>query len=199
MLIGIAGPSCSGKTMLAISLAGHLKPPGTAIITLDSYYHDLFKIAPDDRMKCNFDIPDSLDWELLTSHVNALAAGKEIEKPVYLYPSHTRAEHGKNVIPGNYLIIEGLFALYNEEIRQLLDVCVYISLDNDTCLKRRIARDTVERGRSRDSIINQYENTVRPMAEKYVLPAEAVADIVVNGDRPVEESAARIIEYLKSR
>ena len=198
ILIGIAGPSCSGKTLLAKSLSERLKPDNTSILTLDSYYYDLADLPFDSRKQRNFDIPDALDWNLLESHIELLAEGNQVEKPVYLFPSHTRSGKGELMVPGEYVIIEGLFALNSELIRSFLGMAVYIALDDTTCLDRRIERDMAERGRSRESIIDQFESTVKPMAKKYVYTVKHHADIIINGADSIEESTVKVINTLRT-
>jgi uridine kinase len=186
-LIGVAGPSGAGKSELARLLATRLPFP-SALISLDSYYRALSHLSFEERVKCNFDHPDSLDWDLIHSDVVRLAAGQPVDEPVYLFDKHARACATRRVEPAPYVIVEGLFALYDERVRALLDARIYVGAPDEVCLARRIARDTVERGRTRESVLDQYTRTVRPMAERFVIPTQRFADLIVSGLNPLEES-----------
>lgn len=198
-VVGIAGPSCSGKSLLARHLIEQLDAKSPVLLSLDSYYHDLSPLAPHDREKHNFDIPEALDSELLARQLNELAQGHLIEIPEYDFFTHTRLRESVPVEPGDLIIIEGLFVLYWEKIRSLLDLSVFIVVDEQICLARRLERDMRERGRTRESVLAQYAATVRPMNEKYILPTRDFADKVVNGEDPVDQSAAEIAMHLSTR
>ena len=189
-LIGIAGPSCSGKTSLAQRLAEDLR---AELITLDAYYRDLSGLDLAERCQANFDEPAALDWDLLISQMTALSEGRAIGQPVYLFPTHTRSREIRQVQPGGFVIVEGLFTLYREEVRRLFGTKVFMTLDHAYCLSRRIERDTTERGRSTDSVIAQYAATVRPMADQYVIPTQSFADLVLSGTEPVQKNAAAVL------
>jgi len=196
-IIGVAGPSCSGKSEIARCLIKELSEMNPVILTLDSYYHDLSPLDPEERKHRNFDVPEALDHELLREQLMALANGSAIEKPVYDFATHTRSPQSERIVPGETVIIEGLFALYWEEIRELFHTSVFVNLHDHVCLSRRIERDTKERGRSRESVLSQYTETVRPMNEKYILPTKTFADIVVNGEDPLEQSTALIMAHIR--
>jgi uridine kinase len=186
-LIGVAGPSGAGKSELSRLMARRL-PGGTALISLDSYYRALSHLPLSEREKCNFDHPDSLDWELIHSHLDAIRQGLPIDEPVYLFHCHSRAAETRRVEPAPFVILEGLFALHDSEVRRRLDARIFVIAPDDVCLSRRLARDTVERGRTQESVLRQYAETVRPMAERFVLPTERYADLVVSGVEPLEHS-----------
>ena len=196
-IIGIAGPSCSGKSEIARSLIKELSETNPVILTLDSYYHDLSSLDPAKREKKNFDVPEALDHYLLRQQLIALTNGSSIEKPVYDFATHTRSPQPERIVPGATVIIEGLFALYWRKIRDLFHTSVFVTLNDHICLSRRIERDTKERGRSRESVLSQYSETVRPMNEKYILPTKAFADILVNGEDPLEQSTALIMAHIR--
>jgi uridine kinase len=198
-IIGIAGPSCSGKTTLANYLAGLLTAKAPVVISLDSYYRDLPTLDMAERIRCNFDSPDALDSELLLDQLKKLTQGEEIDKPIYQFSTHTRASHSERVKPGELVIIEGLFVFYWEEIRELLDLKVFVIADDAVCLSRRQTRDVKERGRSPESVIIQYLQTVHPMAKQYVLPTRQFADVVVSGEDLVESSVAAILTGMRKR
>ena len=194
-IIGIAGPSSSGKTALARHLAAKLA--GTAIVSLDSYYRGMEEIPLAQRKQVNFDHPDALDSELLLQHLRAIAAGRAFEQPVYSFADYARTSESRLVKPGQFLIVEGLFVLYWPELRAMLDTKVYVETDAAVCFARRLARDVAERGRTPESVREQYERTVRPGAERFVVPAMKYADMVVSGEEPFHQSTASVIGALR--
>jgi uridine kinase len=188
-LIGIAGPSGSGKSELARRLAAVLAAP---VVSLDSYYRDLGHLPLELRALTNFDEPASLDDELLLTQCGALAAGRAIDVPHYDFSCHTRVPGTQRIEAGETVIIEGLFTLYWSGLRQLLDLGIYVDLEDEICYARRLARDVRERGRTAESVERQYATTVRPMAEQYIWPTRRHAGVVVRGDAALDESAARV-------
>ncbi len=193
-IIGIAGPSSSGKTELARQLAMRL--PGTSIVSLDSYYRAIGHLPLEERAKTNFDHPDALDWELLHEHLSDLAAGRPFEEPVYSFAEHTRLPGTRMIQPHEYVIVEGLFVFYWPELRGILDTKVFVQTDPDVCFQRRLARDTVERGRTPESVREQYAKTVMPGAEWFVYPTRKHADLVVSGEEPLDRSTAAVMAAL---
>lgn len=187
-LIGIAGPSCSGKSELASYLLEQFGERGAVVISLDSYYHDLTPLNSEERDHWNFDVPGALDRKLLIENVTQLSNGDSIEKPIYQFPSHTRAERGEIVNPFRVIIVEGLFALYWEEIRDLLNLKVFIDTNDEVCLERRKQRDVIQRNRSEESVVRQYNETVRPMYRKYIRPTSEFADLILDGMEPIRKS-----------
>jgi len=188
-LIGVAGPSCAGKSSLAAHIVSRLNAstPNAAgteagVLSLDSYYHPLAHLTPPERARYNFDTPHALDSDLLLEHARELREGRSIQCPVYDFVAHTRARQNIQIAPRPFIVIEGLFALYWEELRALLGTKVYVDLAEELCLERRIERDVRERGRTRESVFLQYQATVAPMALRYVYPARANADLLVSGN-----------------
>jgi uridine kinase len=194
-IIGIAGPSSSGKSELAKQLAHRL--PGTAIVGLDSYYRGMEDIPLAERKKVNFDHPDALDWELLHEHLQAIAAGSAFDEPVYSFADYARTKETRRIAPAEFLIVEGLFVLYWPELRAMLDTKVYVQTDPGVCFARRLARDVAERGRTPESVREQYERTVRPSAEWFVFPCVKHADLVVSGEEPLEQSTTAVLKALQ--
>ncbi len=189
-LIGVAGPSCAGKTELARALGDRLPAP---IISLDSYYVDLVHLPFEERPRTNFDVPESLDKDLFVNQLRQLSRGEEIHVPVYDFTRHIRASETKSVRAGEFVIVEGLFALYWEEVRALLGTKVFVFADDDICFGRRLERDVRERGRTPESVREQYDSTVRPMAETYILPTRRFADLVLSGTDPFEQSVRAVL------
>jgi len=194
-IIGIAGPSSSGKTALALQVAGRL--PGTAIVSLDSYYRGMEEIPLERRKHVNFDHPDALDWELLCEHLRAIAEGKSFDEPVYSFADYARTADRKRIVPGEFVIVEGLFVFHWPLLRGLLDTRVYVETDPEVCFARRLARDVAERGRTPESVREQYEQTVRPGAECFVYPSRKWADLVVSGEEPLEKSTGAVVAALR--
>jgi len=189
-MIGIAGGSCSGKSSIARRLSG-LAEGQLGVLGVDSYYRDFSGVAEND---IEVDLPEALDHELLIGQLAELAAGRPVERPVYDYRTHSRrAGEGLRMDPGDFVVVEGLFALYWEEVRNLLDLAVFVTVDHDTALQRRIERDVRERGRTEASVRAQYSDKVRPNFERFVEPTKALAGLVVDGLAPVEISARAIL------
>ncbi|HUP03713.1 MAG TPA: uridine kinase [Bryobacteraceae bacterium] len=194
-IIGVAGPSSSGKTELARRVAASLH--GAEIVSLDSYYRGREDLPFEQREQLNFDHPNALEWELLHEHLRGIQQGRAFEEPVYSFARHARAPGSKRIEPAPFLIIEGLFVFYWPELRAMLDTKVFVSTDPEVCYRRRLQRDVAERGRTPEYVRAQYERTVRPGAEQFVYPTQAYADLVVSGERPFAESVGAVMEALR--
>ncbi|MGO9242650.1 MAG: uridine kinase [Bryobacteraceae bacterium] len=194
-LIGIAGLSCAGKTELARWLAARLDAP---VLNLDHYYADMAGLALEERAARNFDEPEALEYPLILDHVRALAAGQPIRAPRYDFATHTRGPGETLVQPGDYMILEGLFALYWPEVRALMRTKLFVTAPDEVCLERRTARDMRERGRTSESVRRQFETTVRPMAQLHILPTRGHADLVLAGTEPIDSLGARVLAILGS-
>ncbi len=194
-IIGIAGPSSSGKTELARQLARKL--PGTSIVSLDSYYRGMEEIPLEARKKVNFDHPDAIEWPLLREHLEAMAAGLPFDEPVYSFADYARTAETRRIEPSEFVIVEGLFVFHWPELRELLDTKVYVETDPSVCFNRRLKRDVAERGRTPESVCEQYQRTVRPSAEWFVIPSRKFADLVVSGAEPLEHSTAAVLGALE--
>lgn len=192
-LVGIAGPSCSGKTELARWLSART---GAPILNLDHYYRDMTGIPLEVRAKTNFDEPASLDEAEIIADARALADGCNVQAPRYDFAQHTRVPGGEVIVPGRMVILEGLFALYWPELREVLDTRLYVDAPDEVCFERRLARDVKERGRTPESVRWQFETTVRPMAHLHILPARHFAHLVLSGTDPVEVSGERALALL---
>jgi uridine kinase len=193
-LIAIAGPSGSGKTTVARRLAASL--PAT-IFSLDSYYFDLSHLPFEERAQTNFDHPDSLDSGFLSQQLHQLADGKEILRPIYDFASYTRSAETEHIKAGTYLIVEGLFALYWESIRSIFGTKIFVDAAHDVCLPRRQARDINERGYTAEGVLDRYAQTVRPMADQFIIPTRQYADITLDGCQATEESAAKVLDHIR--
>ena len=194
LVIGIAGCSGSGKTTLARELALQLD---ATLFPLDFYYRDLGQLPLDSRGKPNFDHPDSYESRLLIEHVCALARGEAIQRPVYDFRAHSRVTGSFDVItPNNIVIVEGILALHYPELARCYGFSIFVSAPEEICLTRRIHRDRRERGRTEQSVREQFHVAVRPMAELYVLPSAARATMTVDGTDALDCSVERIVERL---
>ena len=195
VVIGIGGCSGSGKTTLARELATQLD---ATLFPLDLYYRDLSQFPLDSRHKQNFDHPDSLESELIIEHVCALAGGQPIQRPVYDFKTHSRVAGAfDQVMSAAVIIVEGILALHYDELMPLYDFSIYVNAPNEICLKRRIYRDMLERGRTEESVREQFEATARPMAEKYVLPSAMRATVTVEGTDALDWSVEQVLRKLR--
>ena len=178
-MMGIAGGSGSGKTTIADAVIETIGRERISHLQHDAYYRDLNHLDYDARIKVNFDHPDSLETELLVSHLERLRAGEAIERPVYDFATHTRTTGVVIVEPRHVLLVEGILVLAEPELRDLMDLKIYIDTPADLRVIRRLQRDIVERRRSVDSVLEQFLSTVRPMHEQFVEPSKRFADMIV--------------------
>ena len=194
IVLAIAGCSGSGKTTLAAELALQLE---ATLFPLDLYYRDLSQFPLDSRHKRNFDHPDSLESELIIEHVRALAKGEPIQRPVYDFKTHSRVLGSfDTIVPTRVVIVEGILALHFDELIPLYDFSIFVNAPNEVCLKRRIYRDMIERGRTEQSVREQFEATARPMADLYVVPSAARASITVEGTDALDWSVEQVLKRL---
>ncbi len=179
-IIGIAGGTASGKTSVAKKLLEESKKYGSVIsVKVDDYYKCLDHLSLEDRKKTNFDHPDAYDADLLVSHLKALKEGKKVQKPTYDFTIHTRSSAVEELGPANVIIVEGIMAFVFPELRDLFDIKVFVDTPDDIRFIRRLHRDVAHRGRTIDSVIDQYLSTVRPMHNVFVEPTKKYADIIV--------------------
>lgn len=179
ILIGIAGGSGSGKTLVSQRIFEDLGSDKVIIIQQDSYYRDLSHLPLGERGKQNFDHPDAIDSELLIAHAQALLQGRTLEQPVYDFTVHARTAETRRLGPHRIIVLEGILILDNPRLRQLMDIKVYVDTDPDIRLIRRLRRDVSERNRSVESVLAQYESSVRPMHLQFVEPSKRYADIII--------------------
>ena len=181
-VILIGGGSASGKTYVLNKVIEQLPADKVTKISLDDYYKDFSVLPPEERAKVNFDHPKAFDWKLLNEQLKALKNGETIEKPIYDFTIHGRSKQVEVVKPKDLIIIEGIMALVNKDLRSIGDLKVFISASRERRLVRRIERDTKERGRTYESIIEQYFTTVLPMYEEIIAPSQYYADLIINND-----------------
>ena len=178
-VIGVAGGSGSGKTTVTRRVIETVGTGGVAVLNQDNYYRDQSDIPFESRLHTNYDHPAAFDWALLREQLGALLAGVPIEMPEYDFTQHTRAAHTTRVLPGRVVVLEGFFALYDEELRSRMGLKVFVDADADVRFIRRLLRDTQERGRTPESVIEQYLGFVRPMHLSFVEPTKRYADVII--------------------
>jgi len=179
LVIGIAGGTGSGKTTVVRKIIDRLPANEVVVLPQDSYYRDSSHIPLEERLEINFDHPDSIEFDLLVQHVKELKEGKSIEQPIYSYLSCTRASETVSISPRDVVIIEGILVLTHPELRDLMDLKVFVDTDPDDRLIRVINRDIVERGRSVNVVMDRYQNTVKPMHLQFIEPTKRFADLIV--------------------
>ena len=179
ILIGITGGTGSGKSTIAREIYKQFGDATIAMIEQDSYYKDQSYLSYEERIKTNYDHPDAFDNLLLFKHLNLLLEGKGIEKPIYDFEIHNRIEETVSVDPKEIIIFEGILVLAEKVLRDMLDIKIYVDTDADVRFIRRLKRDINERGRTANSVINQYLNVVKPMHEQFTEPTKRYADIII--------------------
>ena len=179
ILIGVAGGSGSGKTTVANNLVKAFKSEDAALVEQDAYYRELTNMTLEEKAQVNFDHPNSLEFELLEKHLKALKNGESIDRPIYDFTTHSRKEGSVKINPSKIIIVEGILIFAVPEIRELFDVKIFVDTDADEMILRRIERDMNERGRSFESVKNQYLTTVKPMFLEFCEPSKRYADIII--------------------
>ncbi|MCF0109669.1 MAG: uridine kinase [Erysipelotrichaceae bacterium] len=180
VLIGIAGGSASGKTTISHNIASRYEQTTSVlVIRQDDYYKDQSDKPMEERVKTNYDHPMAFDNDLLIHHLHKLLKGESINKPTYDFVHHTRSDVTEVCSPAEVIIIEGLFVLEDEQLRNLCDIKIFVQTDADIRFIRRLTRDVKDRGRSIESVVNQYMSTVRDMHEQFVEPSKRYADIII--------------------
>ena len=183
LIIGIAGGTGCGKTTVVNQILNELPEGEVGVISQDSYYKDTSHLSYDERVKINFDHPRSIDFELLTKHLEALKKNEIIEQPVYSFVKHNRT--GDTVIthPRKVMIVEGILILTNHELRELFDIKIFVHADSDERLIRRLKRDIAERGRDLNEVLQRYQTTLKPMHEQFIEPMKEYADIIIPNNK----------------
>ncbi len=200
LIVGIAGGTGSGKTTVVKKILEMLPADKVSIIPQDSYYKDSSHVPLEDRKEINFDHPDSIEWPLLISHIEELKRGVPIQQPIYSYLTCTRSTETVPINPHQVVIIEGIMILTHPELRQLMDIKVFVDADADDRLSRVIQRDVEERGRSSMNVLDRYQKTVKPMHLQFIEPSKRHADLIVpqggNNRVAIELIASIITKHL---
>lgn len=199
IVIGIAGGTGSGKTTVVNKIINSFPAGEVAVIPQDSYYKDSSHIPPEERSKINFDEPAAIEWTLLEQHLDALRSGKSIEMPTYSYLTCTRQQETVHVEPREVIIIEGILVLGEPELRDKMDVKVFVDADADDRLIRVIARDCIQRGRTPQMVIDRYQSVLKPMHDRYIEPAKRHADLIVPQGGSNTVAIKLLTDYIESR
>lgn len=203
VVLGVAGGSGSGKSTVVREIVRSLGAERVAVVPHDAYYRDLGHLPPGQRATVNFDHPESLETELLVAHVQALLEGFAVDVPTYDFARHTRAPEVRHLEPTPVVILDGILVLADARLRPLMDVKVFVDTDPDIRLIRRIRRDTRDRGRTVESVIRQYEESVRPMHQEFVEPSKRHADLLVPEGGynrvAVDLVVRKVVDMLESR
>ena len=179
MIIAISGRSGSGKTTVVKSLMEIMGKEKVAYLHQDSYYKDQSHIPYEKREQINYDHPDTIDIDLFVQHLKSLANGKQIDKPIYDFITHIKSSETEKVHPRLIILADGIHVMTDESVRNLADIKVFVDTDADISFIRRLLRDTKERGRSVEGVVNQYIKTVKPMQEQYIVPVKKYADFII--------------------
>jgi uridine kinase len=202
IIIGIAGASASGKSLLANTIVNELGSDQVVVISEDSYYKDHSDIPFEQRAKINYDHPNSMDHELLFQHLQDLQDGKHVNIPIYNHSTHTRDENTRRIGQHVIIVLEGILLFVEPKLRELMDIRIFMDTALDICLMRRLKRDIKDRGRTLDSVLKQYEETVRPMYLQFIEPTKRHADLIVprgGGNRiAIDMIQAKMRELLKT-
>lgn len=192
-IILVGGGSASGKTYVTESVIHNLDSSRIMHLSLDDYYKDQSALSMEERAKVNYDHPKAFDWKLMEIQLSDLKRGKRVRKPVYDFTTHTRSGKFETIVPKDLIVCEGIMALVNRRIRELSDLNVFVNASRERRLLRRLQRDQEERGRSFDSIVNQFFATVRPMFEEVVGPTSNYADIIINNDDEQKNLSIKVL------
>jgi uridine kinase len=203
LVIGIAGGSGSGKSTVARGVAKAITAASVAFVDMDAYYRNYAHLSMDERRRVNWDHPEAFDWDLLADHLDRLAAGDAIEKPIYDFVTHTRRPETVRIAPADVIVADGILLFADARVRDRCDVKVFVDADADIRLVRRIRRDMAKRGRPLDEILEQYLTTVQPMHLQFVEPSKRYADVIVprggHNAVAVEMIVAKIQRRLQAR
>lgn len=198
-IIGIAGGTGSGKTTLVRKIVEALPQGSVAVVPQDSYYNDTTDLTDEERKAINFDHPDAFDWKLLIKHIHDLREGKAIEQPTYSYIISNRLPETIHVEPKPVIIVEGIMALVNRKLRDMMDLKIYVDCDADIRLIRNIQRDTIDRGRTVTMVMDRYINVLKPMHEQFIEPSKRHANVIIpegGKNKPGLDIVCRYIEHL---
>lgn len=179
IIIGISGASASGKSLLSRTIVNELGSDQVVVISEDAYYKDRTDLSLEEREHINYDHPDSIDHALLRDHLTQLQQGKTVQIPIYNYKIHGREKETRTIGPHSIIILEGILLFVERHLRSLMDIKIFMDTPLDICLIRRLQRDIVERGRTLESVLKQYKDTVRPMYLQFIEPSRLHADLIV--------------------
>ena len=197
-IIGIAGGTGSGKTTVVKKIVEALPPHHVAVVPLDSYYNDTTSMTEEERHAINFDHPDAFDWKLLIKQINELREGRAIEQPTYSYLKCNRLPETIHVEPKPVIIVEGIMTLLNKKLRDIMDIRIFVDCDSDERLIRNIQRDTVERGRDVQTVLDRYLSVLKPMHEQFIEPKKRFAHIIIPEGGDNVKGIDMVCKYIES-
>ena len=197
-IIGIAGGTGSGKTTVVKKIVEALPPHHVAVVPLDSYYNDTTSMTEEERHAINFDHPEAFDWKLLTKQINELREGRAIEQPTYSYLKCNRLPETIHVEPKPVIIVEGIMTLINKKLRDIMDIRIFVDCDSDERLIRNIQRDTVERGRDVQTVLDRYLKVLKPMHEQFIEPTKRFAHIIILEVGDIGTGIYMVCKYIES-
>ena len=197
-IIGIAGGTGSGKTTVVKKIVEALPPHHVAVVPLDSYYNDTTSMTEEERHAINFDHPDAFDWKLLIKQINELREGRAIEQPTYSYIKCNRLPETIHVEPKPVIIVEGIMTLLNKKLRDIMDIRIFVDCDSDERLIRNIQRDTVERGRDVQTVLDRYLSVLKPMHEQFIEPTKRFAHIIIPEGGDNVKGLDMVCKYIES-
>ena len=198
-IIGIAGGTGSGKTTVVRKIVEALPPNFVAVVPQDSYYNDTTGMTDEERKAINFDHPDAFDWKLLIKQIGELREGRAIEQPTYSYILSNRLPETIHVEPKPVIIVEGIMALVNRRLRDMMDLKIYVDCDDDIRLIRNIQRDIIDRGRTVSMVMERYINVLKPMHEQFIEPSKRYANVIIpegGNNKPGIDIVCKYIELL---
>lgn len=196
-IIGIAGGTGSGKTTVVRKLTERLPKGEVVVIPQDSYYKDSSHVPVEERQNINFDHPDAFDWVLLERHIAQLKQGMSIEQPIYDYITCTRQRETVHIEPKEIIIVEGIMALSDKELREQMDLKIFVDADGDDRLIRVISRDIVERGRTAESVMERYQRVLKPMHEQFIEPCKRYADVIIPQGGHNNAAINMLVKFIK--
>jgi len=197
LVVGIAGGTGSGKTTVAKKIISAVGREEVALLDQDSYYKDLSHMAIEERRKNNFDHPDAVEFKLVRDHVGLLLEGNGVDKPMYSFTTSTRTGEYRPVAPAEVIIVEGILALWDEELRGMMDIKIFVETDDDIRIIRRLTRDVQERDRTLEHVVDQYLATVRPMHLTFVEPTKRYADLIIPEGGMNQVAISMVVATLK--
>ncbi len=197
-IIGIAGGTGSGKTTVVKKIVEALPPHHVAVVPLDSYYNDTTSMTEEERHAINFDHPDAFDWKLLIKQINELREGRAIEQPTYSYLKCNRLPETIHVEPKPVIIVEGIMTLLHKKLRDIMDIRIFVDCDSDERLIRNIQRDTVERGRDVQTVLDRYLSVLKPMHEQFIEPTKRFAHIIIPEGGDNVKGIDMVCKYIES-
>ena len=196
IIIGIAGGTGSGKTTVVKNIVDSLPTESVAVIPQDSYYNHQWNVPEELRKLTNFDHPNAFDWPLFEEQIEMLRDGQAIEQPTYSYLTCTRQKETVHVVPKEVIIIEGIMALYDQRLRELMDLKIYVDAASDERLLRVIQRDIAERGHSLDMLVDKYRNVLKPMHDEFIEPTKQFADIIIPNYGGEKRAVEMVRQYI---